>query len=273
MKKRLNIHQNLLRIRTKSLKMLNAILIDDEPPALQALESDLNKHCPQVRIIKKCTSAQQGLIAINDNNPDLVFLDVDMPVMNGFGLLQKFERIKFNVVFCTSYRKFAIDAFRISAVVDYLTKPIDSSQLIEAVRRAESKTVRGINKQHLAVLIENLNQVSKIALRGSKGLDFIDIRNIIYCKSEGNYVTVFLQNHPKKKITYSTFTLKSIEERLPYNGFCRINQSLLVNIDYIVHFNRGESFILLANQLKLPVSKIGKSSLLSKIDNITGGTI
>ena len=246
--------------------MINAILIDDEPKALRALELDLLAHFPQIQILDKCTSANIGLQSIKKWQPQLVFLDIDMPELNGFELLKNLENIFFDVIFCTAFSKYAIDAFRISAVVDYLIKPIQLSQLKEAILRVENKTYQGIPKNHYDILLQNLHAISKISLQGGAGIDFITIRDILYCKSNGNYITVFFKDPSIKEKTYTTFTLTNLEERLPQDMFCRIHQSYLINISYVTNFQKGAGQLTLNHRSDLPISRAGKIELMRKME-------
>lgn len=246
--------------------MIKSILIDDEPNALRALEIDLTTHFPQVVILKKCTSATEGLQAIKDLRPQLVFLDIDMPDINGFELLNTLENIFFDVIFCTGFSKYAVDAFHISEVVHYITKPIQLTHLKEAILRVETKPHPGISKVHFDILIDNLKSPSKISLRGGDGTDFITIRDILYCQSDGNYITVFMRGTLNKKNTYSTFTLKNLEERLPQNMFCRIHQSYLINLNHVTNFQKGTGQLTLDHNKHLPVSRSGKIELIRKMN-------
>src|SRR5258705_9028459 len=123
--------------------MLRSIIIDDEPQSADLLKTDIASHCPAVEVIHICHSAKEGIMAIKKEKPDLVFLDIEMPWMNGFEMLEMMDDISFSIIFATAHDQFAAKAFRISAV-DYLLKPIDVNDLKEAVKKAELK----IQQQH-----------------------------------------------------------------------------------------------------------------------------
>ena len=120
--------------------MIRCILIDDESNSLEMMEWLLKTYCPQVKVEAMCNSAESGIEAINKYKPDLVFLDIEMPHMNGFDMLEKFDKLFFDVVFCTAYDQFAIKAFKYSAL-NYLLKPVDPDDLKETIRRIEEKKV------------------------------------------------------------------------------------------------------------------------------------
>src|SRR6186997_2781224 len=169
--------------------MLRSILIDDEPQNAVILKKDLEMHCPAVEVIAVCHSAKEGIMSIKKEKPDLVFLDIEMPWMNGFEMLEMLDEINFSTIFTTAHDQFAAKAFRISAV-DYLLKPIDSNDLKVAVQKVEKKMDEGSNIQHIHNLLRNMKQPSsnqKIALPQREGYEFVDVSSIIYCSAEGAY--------------------------------------------------------------------------------------
>src|SRR6187401_2313740 len=146
--------------------MLRSILIDDEPQNAIILKKDLEMHCPAVDVIAVCHSAKEGIMTIKKEKPDLVFLDIEMPWMNGFEMLEMLDEINFSTIFTTAHDEFAAKAFRISAV-DYLLKPIDANDLKAAVEKVEKKMEAGSSLQHISNLLQNIRQPStehKIAL-------------------------------------------------------------------------------------------------------------
>ena len=247
--------------------MLRAILIDDELSNLKSLENDLSIYCPQVTILASCQSSKDGLININKYQPDLIFLDVDMPAMNGFEMLQCLPEINFDIIFTTGHQQYAIDAFRISAVVDYLLKPIKGDHLIEAVKRVEQKPTKGISIKELDTLLTNMNADKQIIpIRASNGIDFLKITDIYYACSEGNYITIYTNKGKTTNSPYCSFTLSYLERELPSTIFCRIHQSHLININYTTNYNRQEKYVLMADGKKLPVSNGGKGKLMSQLN-------
>ena len=153
--------------------MLKAILIDDEPDCVRLLSLQLKEHCPQVQILGQYTRSEDGLQAIRTQNPDVVFLDIEMPEMNGFTLLEQLGDISFSLIFITAYNEFALKAFRFSAL-DYLLKPLDNNELREAVRKAEKR--QRIDQGQLDMLRSQLQGgqlPQKIAVPYQSGVHFI----------------------------------------------------------------------------------------------------
>ena len=173
--------------------MLRAVLIDDDQSNLSSLSEKLAKHCPQVEIIGRCDTAKDGIAVIEKEMPGLVFLDIEMPVMNGFVLLQQLKYRSFGLVFVTAYDHYAIKAIKYSAL-DYLVKPVEIEELKAAVAKAElNKETRNAQLQ-LELLLEHLNkkQLKRITIPTSEGLHFIEIDSIIYLEASNNYTHFYL---------------------------------------------------------------------------------
>jgi two-component system, LytTR family, response regulator len=245
--------------------MLRSILIDDEPQNAVILKKDLEMHCPSVEVIAVCHSAKEGIMSIKKEKPDLVFLDIEMPWMNGFEMLEMLDEINFSTIFTTAHDQFAAKAFRISAV-DYLLKPIDSNDLKEAVRKAQQKIEDQHGNIHIENLLRNIKQPSsqqKIALPYREGYEFVEVSHIIYCQAEGAYTKVFLDN---KKYILVSKTLGDIEELLPTDIFQRIHHSTVVNLNYVTHFVRADGgYVKLQTGEQLTVSKSKKESVMERL--------
>ncbi|MCM4161298.1 response regulator transcription factor [Antarcticibacterium flavum] len=235
--------------------MIKAVIIDDELNARELLEKTLVKYFPnRFNIVAKCDSVDAGVMAIKNYEPQLVFLDIQMPEKNGFELFKSFEAINFEVIFTTAHNQFAIKAIKRSAL-DYLLKPINHMDLAEAVKKFEKKNAGNFAQKKLALLLENLNvndqNVSKIAFPTTDGFELIHTNQILYCKAESNYCCI-------KKIEGSTKlaakTLKFVEEILPTNTFKRIHKSYVINLNYVVRYHKANKEIELTNGEKLPVS-------------------
>lgn len=250
---------------SKNIEMISAIIIDDEQHCINALASDISRHCPNVEITAKCNSAKEGILAIKKLKPQLVFLDVEMPWMNGFEMLEMFDHIDFCIIFTTAYDKFAAKAFRISAV-DYLLKPIDAGDLKIAVRKAEEKILSSagtINIQNLLHNIRQPEQEQKIALPNRDGYEFAPVNSILCCKAEGAYTKVILNN---KHALLISRTLGDIEEMLPPEIFVRIHHSTVVNLNAVTHYSRTDGgYVVMNTGEKLIVSKARKDMLLEKL--------
>ena len=245
--------------------MIRSIIIDDEQHCVRALLSDLQKDCPSIEVLDSCYSAKEGIMAIKKLNPDLIFLDVEMPWMNGFEMLEILGDVNFSIIFTTAHGEFAAKAFRISAV-DYLLKPIDANDLKAAVQKVEKKIEGGNNLEHISNLLRNMRQPSaeqKIALPQREGYEFVDVSSILYCHAEGAYTKVFIA---EKKMMLISRTLGDVEELLPIEMFQRIHHSTLVNVTYISQFIRSDGgYVVLKNGEKLSVSKAKKEMLMARL--------
>ena len=236
--------------------MINCILIDDENNALEMMEWLMKTYCPQVRVLAMCQSAEEGITAINKLRPDVVFLDIEMPKMNGFDMLEHFDKLFFDVVFCTAYDQFAIKAFRYSAV-NYLLKPVDPEDLQETVRRLEEKR-SALTESQMEMLLENIRQTTKptvqrIALTTSDGMIFVPTEDILYCEAESNYTSVVLKGG--KKILVSK-VLKEIDETLAGPDFYRIHNSFLINLNHIKKYVRGDGgYVIMENDVTVGISR------------------
>ncbi len=235
--------------------MIKAVIIDDEVNAQNLLEKTLEKYFPnKFHIAEKCTSVDSGVLAIKKHEPELIFLDIQMPEKNGFELFRYFEVINFEVIFTTAYNQFAIKAIKRSAL-DYLLKPINHLDLAEAVKKFERKNERNFSQKKLSLLLENLNvndqNVHKIAFPTVEGFELIHTNQILYCKAESNYCCIKRIDGFTKM---ATKTLKFVEEILPVNSFKRIHKSYVINLNYVVRYNKINKEIELTNGEKLPVS-------------------
>ena len=245
--------------------MIKAIIIDDEQHCINALTTDLSKHCGNVELAAKCISAKEGIMSIKKEKPDLVFLDIEMPWMNGFEMLEVFDEIDFSIIFTTAHNEFAAKAFRISAV-DYLLKPIDAADLKAAVKKVEEKIHQQLGQANIENLLRNIKQPSsqqKIALPYKDGYEFVEVSHIIYCQAEGAYTKVFLDN---KKCILVSRTLGDIEELLPTDLFQRIHHSTVVNLGFVTHFVRSDGgYVKLQTGEQLVVSKSKKENLMERL--------
>jgi two-component system LytT family response regulator len=218
-----------------------------------------------VKVEALCNSAQMGIEAIYRYKPDVIFLDIEMPHMNGFDMLEQFDTLDFDVVFCTAYDQFAIKAFKYSAL-NYLLKPVDPDDLQETVRRMEAKKAVPTRAQ-LELLMQGLQQVqkpgvSRIALTTGDGLLFVSTQDILYCQAESNYTTVVLTGC--KKIVVSK-VLKDIEEALAGPDFYRVHNSYLVNINHIQKFVRGDGgYVVMEDGTDISISRSRRQEFMDR---------
>ena len=252
--------------------MLKAIIIDDERHSCDALKMLLDKYCPQIEVKAICYSANEGLKKINELNPDLIFLDIEMPYMNGFQMLEELSAIDFEIIFTTSYDQYAIKAFKFSAL-DYLMKPVDRAELEKAVQkvclpdRQVFKKINPVISQQLEILLQKINQpslpVQRIALPTMQGLEFVPVDSIIHCTSSNNYTEFFLLD--KKRVLVSR-TLKEVEEMLTDYAFLRVHNSHIVNLNTITRYIKGEGgYLILTDGSTIDVSRSRKELLMQKL--------
>jgi two-component system LytT family response regulator len=236
--------------------MIQCILIDDERNALEMMEWLLKTYCPEVEIVAMCNSAQQGIEAIREHKPDVIFLDIEMPRMNGFDMLEQFDKLTFDVVFCTAYDQFAIKAFKYSAL-NYLLKPVDPDDLKATVARIEERKSMPTREQ-LQLLMQHIHQPAKstpqrIALTTNDGMIFVPTADIIYCEAESNYTTVVLQGG--RKVIVSK-VLKDIDEALSGPDFCRVHSSFLINVNRIRKYVRGDGgYLIMDDDANISISR------------------
>jgi len=218
---------------------VRAILIDDELNSLQNLQNKLEKYCPAVKVLAAMEKPEEALLCVRQLKPDLIFLDIEMPRMNGFRFVEELADFEGEIIFITAYNHFAIEAMRISAF-DYLVKPVSIADLQNAVTRLHQQRIRN-TKERLNVLKqsieENKNQENKIAVPTNEGLEFIVIKNIIRIESSTNYSRLYLTN---KHSILVTKLLKDFEELLTPYRFFRVHNSHLINLNYISKYIRGD---------------------------------
>jgi two-component system LytT family response regulator len=246
--------------------MLNAILVDDEESSLSSLREKILRHCPEISIIATCESAQSAIEKIDTLHPDLVFLDIEMPVMNGFLMLQHLTFKDFELIFTTAYDHYAIKAIRFSAL-DYLMKPIEIEELKEAVKKAGEKKEHKNTNHQLDLLLENMlpkkNTYQRIAIPTAEGLQFIKLNEIIYLEANINYTHFFLAGNEKY---IASRTMKDFEEMLPTDIFLRIHHSYIINKNFAEKYIRGEGGqVVLSNGVILDVAKRKKAEFLKAI--------
>lgn len=241
---------------------MRTILIDDEPDNVQLLALQLTRHCPQVETVGQYTDSTEGLKAIRTLKPSLLFLDIEMPIMNGFQLLEKLGEVTCGIIFITAYDQYAVRAFRFSAL-DYLLKPVDTIDLVAAVRKAEQ--VAKINPRQLELLRQNYATSSlpqRIALPHTHGLVFAEVRQIVYCESDSNYSRCYLESGEQYLISK---TLGDVQEVLETHDFVRVHRQFLVNLTHIQKLVKGEgTYLLLSNGGTIPVARQQKDRLLER---------
>ena len=245
--------------------MIKAVIVDDEPFCCSSLVILLERYCPGVKVAGIYHSGDDALQAIPEHHPQIVFLDIEMPGMNGFEMLEKLPAIDFEIIFTTSYDQYAIKAIRLSAL-DYLLKPIDREELQKAVQKVIHRSHYPLPQQ-LEILLQKIHQpissAQKIALPSMEGLQMVDVNSIISCASDSNYTIFFIRN--KKKLVVSR-TLKEIEEMLEEYPFLRVHNSYLINLNEIDKYIKGEGgYLVMSDGSNIDVSRSKKETLLNKL--------
>ena len=253
---------------------MRTLIIDDESDNVRLLALQLARHCPRVEVVGQFTDSIEGLRGIQTLHPELVFLDIEMPVINGFQLLERVGGVTFHIVFVTAYNEYAVRAFRFSAL-DYLLKPVDTVDLVKAVERAEQAHPRdsaapvlpGVWPEQFDVLRTHYPVVgaalpAKIALPYANGLAFVEISQIVYAESDSNYTNFVMANGEKYLVSK---TLGDVQEMLESRNFLRVHRTYIVNLDHIKRLVKGEgTYLILSNGANIPVSRQQKERLLER---------
>jgi len=249
--------------------MITAIIIDDEHHAREFLHKiTLRYFDKELVVLEKCDSVKNGVIAINNHKPDIVFLDIQMPNESGFELFNQIKDISFEVVFTTAHKNYAINAIK-HAAFDYLLKPINQIDLLSTLKRYQTNKADLKREERLSLLLENLSpgngSFNKIALPTQNGYELVPLNQILYCESDSNYCKVKCIDG---KEIHLAKTLKFIEELINNSIFFRIHKSYLVNLNYIKSFDKiNDLSVKLTNGEDLPVSVRKKEPFLNVILN------
>lgn len=249
--------------------IIKSIIIDDEAHNLENLRGLLGKNCPQIEVVGMASSAILGVELIEKHQPDLVFLDIEMPNKNGFEMLESIGKINFEVIFVTAYSQYVLKAIK-SCALDYLMKPVAINELKEAVTRVSQVVLEKRENYKLKTLINNLkniNQPPKIALPTSEALHFVCVNDIVRCKGENNYTLFFLTNGSSILVSR---TLKEWDELLSSHQFIRTHQSHLINSIHVKSFIKKDGgYILMNDDSMVSVSKHRKEQTLKKIVSLS----
>ncbi|HRN97743.1 MAG TPA: LytTR family DNA-binding domain-containing protein [Flavobacterium sp.] len=249
--------------------MLRAVIIDD----IESIRRDnvmmIRTHCPNISVIGQADSVESGVALVKQLSPDLVFLDVEMPDGTGFDLLQRLKPVTFKVIFITGYEDFAIRAFRFSAI-DYLLKPLRSTDLIEAVAKAEESLGNDILEARLNNLFANLERpknLQKLLLKTIDKIYSVNVQDIVHCEADKNYTTFHFINAPSLVVSTN---LKEYDNLLTPHQFFRSHKSHLINMAYFDHFvkSEGGNTIVMKNKAAIPLSVRKKDEFLILLDSL-----
>jgi two-component system LytT family response regulator len=252
-------------------KKLKTVIVDDEQDAVDFISSIIGEYCPSLEVVAMANNVNQGVTAINDKKPDLVFLDVEMPNGNGFDLLAQFPEKDFDVVFITAFNHYAIKAIKFSAV-DYILKPININEFVEAVNRVIKKRSerRSQGNESLKILMENLrtSPPSRMAIPTADGMEYLNPRDIIRIEADRSYSWFYLTGG--RKILVSKH-LKEFQELLSDRYFFRSHNSHLVNLKYVKKYIRKEGgYIEMTDGAMIPVSRNRKDLFLAHMAKFKG---
>lgn len=244
---------------------MKAVIIDDEITSVETLQLELQRCCTDLQVIRTYTDSKRALAELPALDFDLLFLDIEMPWLNGLEFLKRLENIPFEVIFVTAYDQYAIQAFRLSAV-DYLLKPIQNKELKEAIERVKQKINLRQQNVYIKNLLRNLNTPNHadqhLVLNTNDGVEFVKIKEIIRCEADSNYSKIITQNSQ----IFLAKTLKEIEQMLQGHGFFRIHSSHLVNISYILKYVKNDGTLVLQDGTELPVSRLRKDAFLDFVN-------
>lgn len=247
---------------------IKAIVLDDEKHCVESLCLDIERYCPEIEVVAALISAKECLSAIKRLKPDLLFLDIEMPWMNGFELLEYLYPTDFEVIFVTAYDSYAVQAFRASAV-DYLMKPVDKNDLCDAVNKVKGRIANdGLSDQvRIRSLLDNYfskKKVSKIALPDKDGQKFVELDEIMYVEASSNYSNLHLTTGDNLLVT---LTLKHIEGKLDDERFVRVHHSFIINMDHVMQYVKSDGgYLVMTDGSQVPISRSRRSDVREIIE-------
>ncbi len=249
---------------------MKTIIVEDEVQAITALKQEIRHNCPQLYVCGAASTVDEAYELICREQPELIFLDIQLKKGNGFDLLSRFDHYDFKVIFTTAYSQYALRAIKISAL-DYLLKPVDGEELAQAVNKAMKSSPQSTRLQ-LQNFIQNQNLnplLKKIALQTSKGIFLYELESIVRLEATGNYTTIHLKDG--KKVTVAK-TMRDFEELLTAIGFVRIHHSHIINLSHLQSYmSKDGGYVIMDNMTTLPVSKRKKADLLAILNNLHSG--
>lgn len=245
---------------------LRAVIIDDEPGAIQNLQSKLQEFCPEVQIVGSARSANDGYDVLLETKPDLLFLDVEMPKGTGFDLLRRISNSNLHVIFVTAFNHYAINAIKFSAA-DYLLKPINIDELIAAVEKVK-QALKQDSKSDYTPLIENVTAKTpiKLAIATTDGYHYINVPEIIHIKANGSYSDIYLTNDRKFMVSRN---IKEYEQMLSGSHFLRVHNSHVINLHRVAQYIKKDgSYIVMENATEVPISKAKKDLFVNRMKEL-----
>ncbi len=248
-------------------EMIRVILVDDELTAIKSLKWEIEHFCSDIEVVDCFTDPIEAISAINYIKPDCVFLDIEMPEMDGFQLLNELKYKDFDLIITTAYDSYALKAFKESAI-DYLLKPVDSDDLIKAVSKIKVNKNQNVLGRELQGVLQNLsleNTTHKIAIPLAGKTLFVYPDDIIYCKSDGNYTTIYFKDSTKEMLSKK---IKEVEHIINNSSFFRVHNSYVVNTNYIKEYIKSDGqYLILENGVSIPIARSKKNALLNILNH------
>ena len=250
--------------------MIKAVLIDDEPQSLKAMAIKLSSVADDVEVIASICEPKKAVATLSALQPDVVFLDIEMPGLNGFQLLEQLCDLPFEIIFITAYQEYILNALRISAL-DYLLKPVSKNELSQTLVRLRKKLSlkqsASPQKEQLRLLGETIHQTpTRLALATAHGIQFVKISDIIRVEAMSNYAAFYLNS--KQKIIVSK-TLKEFEPLLAAQNFMRVNRSSIINIEYVSEMRKSDGgSIILQDGTEVDIAPHRRQELLDKLNSL-----
>lgn len=246
------------------MPIIRAIIVDDESDAIKNLKWEIEQFCEGVEVCETFTDPKEAISGINYLKPDCVFLDIEMPEMDGFQLLKNLTYKNFEIIFTTAYDHYALKAFKAEAI-DYLLKPIDTDDLQNSVERVKERKKNNGLGENIQELLDSYSQKQshRLALSFSGKIKFVEIEDIVYCKSNGSYTEIFFLNAKSEVVSKK---IKEIEETT-HADFFRVHHSYLVNLNYISEYIKTDGhYLLMKNGVTIPISRSKRNDLLKKLN-------
>lgn len=245
---------------------MKAIIIDDEQDSRETLQNYVGKYCPDVSIVAECTNIIEAEKALPVHQPDLVFLDIEMPYGNAFDLLDKLKKIDFEIIFVTAFNQYAVQAFNLSAA-HYLQKPVDIDELVQAVEKVKKRLATHHEINHSKILMDNLSalntQHQKVVLPLMDGFMVVKLQEIVYCEAQDNFTCFYLTDGQKPLICRK---LKFYENTLSQHGFCRVHRSFMINLEYVKRYIKGKGgTVIMENGKEIQVANARKQAFLGRM--------
>jgi two-component system LytT family response regulator len=244
--------------------MIKAVIVDDEPKAIQSLTWELENFSNDIEVVETFTSPEKAIVYLKTHTPDCLFLDINMPTMDGFQFLEGINHKDYAVIITTAYNEYALKALKNEAI-DYLLKPIDSDDLKETIKKIKKFYTKNLSISKVEEVLLNFNsnlKHQKVILNTDGKLMFLNIDDILYIESDGNYSTFFMTNNQKMVVTKK---IKEIDAILPEKYFFRIHNSYIINLNKIKEFVKNEAYVVMETNEKIPVARQRKTDFLNKL--------